>query len=68
MAVIECESSFDPDAQGTEVYRGQILHFNGWFQVWDGPFDPYTNTVAAYQQYVQWQHGERPNPWPNCPR
>ena len=59
-----CESSWRANAQGIEG----SLAFNGLWQVWNGPFDPYLNTVEAHVQYVEWQEGVRVNdPWPNCP-
>lgn len=66
-AVIACESGWNPNAQGVEVIGGVTYYFNGLWQVWNGPFDPYLNTVEAHIQYVEWQAGERANPWPNCP-
>ncbi len=68
-AVVECESTWDPNAQGVEwnPTSQRWLHFNGLFQVLGGSFDPYTNTVQAHIQYVEWQQGIRlVSPWPNC--
>jgi hypothetical protein len=62
LAVIECESGGNAGVQGQEG----ALVFNGLFQVWNGPFDPYLNAVEAHIQYWQWQRGERGRPWPNC--
>lgn len=67
LAVIACESSGNPDAIGDEWYEGRLIYFYGLFQVWNGPLDPYLNTVEAHIQYAQYVRGQRPNPWPNCP-
>ena len=67
MSTVWCESRFDPNAQGAEWYQGRLWHFNGLWQIAEGPFDPYLNTVEAHIQYVQWQRGLRARPWPNCP-
>jgi hypothetical protein len=61
------ESGGDPNAQGSEVINGVTYYFNGWWQVEGGSFDPAENTRQAYAQWLQWQRGERPRPWPNCP-
>lgn len=63
IATLSCESSFNPNAVGVEGN----LRFYGGFQVWNGPVDPYLNAVEAHIQYVQWQRGEKLDPWPNCP-
>lgn len=68
LAVVNCESSGNNNAIGSEYYQGRIVYFYGWFQVHNGPLDPYLNTVEAHIQYVQWQNGQRAKPWPNCPR
>lgn len=68
LAVVFCESSNDPGAVGREIIDGREYRFVGWFQVEGGPTDPIANTDAAYVQWQQWQRGERPRPWPNCPR
>lgn len=67
LATVQCESGGNPNAIGRELYNGEWQEFRGWWQVWNGPFDPYLNTVEAHIQYVQWQRGERMRPWPNCP-
>lgn len=68
LAVVKCESGGNSNAQAAEWYNGNLVVFNGWFQVLSGSFDPYTNTVQAHIQYVEWQRGIRSaRPWPNCP-
>lgn len=67
LAVIQCESDGDPNAVGVEWIDGIEYRFYGLWQVWNGPLDPYLNTVEAHIQYAQWQRGERGRPWPGCP-
>lgn len=66
-ATVMCESDGDPNVIGEEWYTGRLVYFYGLWQVWNGPLDPYQNTVEAHIQYVQWQRGERGRPWPGCP-
>lgn len=62
LATVDCESSGNPNVSNPAG------PFNGWFQVLNGPFDPYLNTIEAHIQYVEWQRGIRTSrPWPNCP-
>lgn len=63
LAVIDCESGGDPNAQGGEWYNGRWYNFNGLFQVVGGSFDPYTNAMEAHWKY----HNEGVGAWPNCP-
>ena len=68
MSVVRCESSGKAEAVATEQYEGRTLQFMGLFQVWDGSLHPAENVRQAYAQWLEWQRGERANPWPNCPR
>jgi len=68
ISTILCESSGDAEAEGQEIYNGEVVTFEGWWQIVNGPTDPVQNTIEANIQYVQWQNGERSRPWPNCPK
>jgi len=67
LATVFCESSYNPNAVGTEVVNGIRYDFNGLFQVVGGSFEPWENAMQAHKQYLEWQQGLRPRPWPNCP-
>lgn len=60
LAIIQCESSGNPNAYNPAGYVGL-------FQIWEGHganlTDPATNIAAAYSLYLSggWGH------WPNCP-
>ena len=60
LAVIQCESSGNPDAYNPAGYVGL-------FQVWEGHGpnlrDPATNVAAAYSLYLSGGSSH----WPNCP-
>ena len=61
LRVIGCESGGNPNAVS---YHGP---YNGLWQVYLGPFDPYLNTVEANIQFHEWRRDERiVSPWPVC--
>jgi len=77
LALINCESSGNPNVQGVEWHDFvpwpdgdgvlERYEFNGLLQVWDGSFDPLTNLRQGYAKWMSWQRGDVPDPWPNCP-
>jgi len=61
MRTISCESGFNPDAVNPAG------PYHGLWQVANGPFDPYLNSVEAHIQFVEWRRGIRAvSPWPSC--
>jgi len=76
LETIDCESTGRPAVVGHEVIGGIDYYFYGLLQIYhpDPPgvsneylLQPYLNLAEGHIQYAQWQRGERPNPWPNCP-
>ena len=61
LAIVWCESTNDPNAYNPDG------PFMGLWQVTNGSYDPYLNTVEAHIKYVSWQRSEVDNPWPYCP-
>lgn len=63
VAVVQCESGGNPNAQGAGWLNGVLYVYNGWWQVEGGSFDPLTNTRQAYAKWL----ARGGAPWPNCP-
>lgn len=61
LVIVACESSFN-----TWAYNPAGPYVGAW-QILNGPFDLYLNTVEANIQYAQWKNGDRADPWPGCP-
>ncbi len=64
LSVVKCESGFNANAYNPAG------PFRGWWQVLNGSYDPYLNTVEAHIQYWEWQGPDAwrtVSPWPRCP-
>ena len=61
-SVIACESGGNPNAYNP---AGHV----GWWQIRNGSYDPYLNTIEANIQFIEWQGPEAwrvDSPWPGC--